>query len=348
MSDSPSPRLLSPDHGIDAAQDTYPDSVAAVFRGLQYAVHTEGPASMEHLRLAARTVDALDEVAEWADEGHSADPTACAWLSYLRWARAAGARPPAGSPVPPSREFDRDFPLLGAASRCTGNSFPALATGEFGEVARPIDPEAQSGEVLTRSIPYGLVPNLGWKALVPIVVDSAAITHGHAEAQTAAAGAALAVHASVRARETGADLHGVLNAVLAVCSTMTRPAPRTRALLTAASEITTPDGLFDADGALSRALGDSTDASSALALGLAATHVAEAEEATDGTLPSDVLERALELVSTHPATSPAARAVAAAVPAARWGTRAVPHEDDAETAEWDALARQWNGLWRPR
>ena len=347
MSASSSHPLLSPDHGIDAAPDTYSDSVTAVFRSLSYAVDADHPASREHLQLAARTVDALNEVAEWANTGHSADPTACAWLSYLRWARAAGAQPPARSPVPPTREFDRDFPLLSRASNVSGDSFPALASGEFGEVARPIDPEAQSGEVLTRSIPYGVIPNLGWKALVPIIVDSAAITHGHAEAQTAAAGAALAVHASVRARETGASLREVLNDVLDVCSGMTRPAPRTRALLTAASQVTTADGLLDADGALSRALGDGTDASSALALGLAAARITQHGETPGESPDSGVLTRAIDMIWRHPAGSPAARTVAAAVLAARWGTRVVPDTDSADTAEWDALARQWLERWRP-
>ena len=340
---SPSP-LLSPDHGIDAARGTYPGTVTAVFGSLAVAAAADdSPVSEEYVQLAARSADALNEVAEWANTGLPADPTACAWLSYLRWARAAGARPPASSPVPPTREFDRDFPELSRACAFSGDSFAALATGELGDVTRPIDPTAESGEVLARSIPYGLVPDLGWKALVPIIVDAAAITHGHAEAQTAAVGAALAIHASVRAQETDADFREVLTAVSAVCDGMTRPAPKTRALLRLVAHATGHTDLESADDALSRALGDGTAASSALALGLLAASTAQA---TAGAR-SDTVTRALEVVSAHPAASPGARSVAAAVCAARSGTQAVPTVTDPVGAELTELARQWNAHWRP-
>lgn len=339
---SPAP-LLSPDHGIDAARGAYPDTVTAVFGSLAIAAATDSPASEAYVQLAARSADALNEVAEWANTGLSADPTACAWLSYLRWARAAGARPPASSPVPPAREFDRDFPVLSRACGCSGDSFAALATGEFGEVARPIDPTAESGEVLARSIPYGLVPNLGWKALVPIIVDAAAITHGHAEAQTAAVGAALAIHASVRAQETDAGFGEVLTAVSEVCEGMTRPAPKTRALLHLVTQTTGRADLGSADGALSRALGDGTAASSGLALGLFAAGTAQA---ADGAR-SETVTQALEVVSAHPAASPGARSVAAAVCAARFGTQVVPTVTDPVGAELAELARRWSDRWRP-
>ena len=339
---SPSP-LLSPDHGVDAARGAYPDTVTAVFGSLAIAAATDSRVSEEYMQLAARSADALNEVAEWANTGLSADPTACAWLSYLRWARAAGARPPASSPVPPTREFDRDFPVLSRPCACSGDSFAALATGEFGEVARPIDPTSESGEVLARSIPYGLVPNLGWKTLVPIIVDAAAITHGHAEAQTAAVGAALAIHASVRAQETDADFREVLAAVIEVCEGMTRPAPKTRALLDWVTQATGHADLEPAEGPLSRALGDGTAASSALALGLFAAGTAQAAEGAR----SDIVTRALEVVSGHPAASPGARSVAAAVCAARWGTQALPTVTDPVGAELAELARQWSDRWCP-
>lgn len=345
MSDSTSPQLLSPDHGIAAAQDTYRDSVIAVFRSLAIAgPHPSGELG-EQIQLAARTADALNEVAEWANDGLSADPTACAWLSYLRWARASGARPPASSPVPPTRDFERDFPVLASPGTPHGDSFTALATGEFGEVARPIDPATNSAEVLTRSIPYGVLPNLGWKALVPLVVDAAAITHGDPEAQTAAVATALAIHASVRARESRADLAEVVTAVIEVCAGMTRPAPETNALLLA-SQVANPAALETADGAFSRAVADGTDATSALALGLAAVTIAQHDSA--GSEDSRAtMARALEVVDAHPAASVAARSVAAAVIAARWGTSSVPANDSPLVAELNELARQWCERWCP-
>lgn len=343
--------LLSPDHGIDPSSDDYRDSVSAVFRSLAVgSAATTGTfmdsAPDENLQLAARSADALNEVAEWANTGQSADPTACAWLSYLRWARSSGARPPESSPVPPSREFDVDFPVLGAPGSPVGDTFFALATGQFGEVSHPINPQTESNEVLARSVPYGLIPRLGWKALVPLVVDGAAITHGHAEAQTAAAATALAIHASVRARTVDASFDDVLLAVTDVVSGMTRPAPRTQALLARLGDITDETGL-SADTAFSRTLDDGATASSALALGLAAAAVAHREASATEVSPA-LMTRALELVSAHPAATPAARSVAAAVTAARWGDRSVAKAPDRVVTELGRLAEQWCDRWAPR
>ncbi|MDN5699222.1 MAG: ADP-ribosylglycohydrolase family protein [Kocuria sp.] len=346
MSDSSPSQLLSPDHGISTAAETYRGTVRAVFGSLDVATLAGGAGPGEAVQLAARAADALNEVAEWANDGLSADPTACAWLSYLRWARASGARPPANSPVPPTREFDDDFPVLSSPATPTGDSFTALATGEFGEVARPIDPATNGPEVLTRSIPYGLIPNFGWKALVPIVVDSAAITHGDPEAQTAAAATALAVHASARARETASSFQDVLAAVIDVSTGMTRPAPQTHALLRMVPQVTDPAALASDDGAFSRAVADGTTASSALALGLASVLVAQAQN--DGPEDSQgLMSRALNLVKTHSADSAPARSVAAAVIAARWGTSALPSGDTVLRGELETLAHQWLKRWCP-
>lgn len=344
MPDSPGIRLLSPDHGIDASSPAYQDSVCAVVTSLGRTANPARARVDEHMQLAARSIDALNEVAEWANDGQSTDPTACAWLSYLRWARAQGAHPPASSPTPPAREFDLDFPLLSGVARPEGDSFAALATGEFGEVARPVNPDAYSAEVLTRSIPYGLIPRVGWKALIPLVVDAAAITHG-VEAHTAAAATALAVHAGVLSRTTEGGVQDVLTEVHHVCAAMTRPAPRTRALLTLVAGPAQRRHLKSRDGSLSRALGTGTDAPSALALGLAAA--AHADDTEEPTTPRDTYHRALALVSAHPAASRAAAAVAGAVIAARWGTDAVPSDEAPLSRELDRLAQQWIRRWCP-
>ena len=56
-----------------------------------------------------------------------------------------------------------------------------------------------AGPVL-RSSPFGLLPHVGWRTLAPLAINGAALTHGHPEAQTAAAVQGFVVHAAVRAR----------------------------------------------------------------------------------------------------------------------------------------------------
>ena len=183
------PELLARDQGLDAKLDRYPDLVRGVVLAPWIAAGTDRPD--QATQLAARTVAALDEVAGWANDGQSADPTACAWLSYLRWAVTNGAQLPDHAPHPPSDDLDRHHPVLAAPGEHAGDSFDALATGSLGEVVRPVLPAADSPEVLARTAPYGMVPTIGWKTLVALAVDSAAITHGSPEAQTAAVGLSL-------------------------------------------------------------------------------------------------------------------------------------------------------------
>lgn len=334
--------LLSPGRGLRADDARYPDTVTAVLWAAAHAVDPSGRVAHEHVQLAARTADALDEVAQWAAEGQAADPTACVWLSYLRWARGQGARLPSDAPVLVSRDFDRDFTVLTAPAPHPGDSFAALVTGRLGEVTRPVAPNATSSEVVSRSIAYGVVPNVGWQALVPLVIDAAAITHGDPEAQVSAAGAALAVHASVRARRSGDGMPRVVAEVTDVLREVTRPAPRTVALLEAVAEASAhgPAAVHDA---VTRAGTDDT-APSALALGLAGAVRADAVHT--GTS-AGAADRALRAVADHPGAAPAARVVAAAVTAAHRGTAALPAVTGPAFTELADLARRWAGHWCP-
>ena len=328
------PELLEQDRGLDAAASWYPSLVRSVFLAPWRATAAEQPG--EATQLFARTAGALNAVAHWANDGQAADPTACAWLAYLRWAARNGAKLPGDAPHPPADDLDRDFPLLAAPGEHAGDSFTALSTGHLGEVTRPVLPLADSAEVLVRTVPYALVPNIGWKSLVALAVDSAAITHGSAEAQTAAVGAALAVHAAARARDSGASLQDVVEETGRVVALMTRPAPLTRELLDLCADRSARDSLFDGmtepAGAFARAVGDGTAASSALALGLAAALGAEDAPHADGA-GNDVAQRALALLSGHPAANDAARTVAVGVAAARWGLGDAAHSEDIEESD---------------
>ena len=328
------PELLEQDRGLDAAASWYPSLVRSVFLAPWRATAAEQPG--EATQLFARTAGALNAVAHWANDGQAADPTACAWLAYLRWAARNGAKLPGDAPHPPADDLDRDFPLLAAPGEHAGDSFTALSTGHLGEVTRPVLPLADSAEVLVRTVPYALVPNIGWKSLVALAVDSAAITHGSAEAQTAAVGAALAVHAAARARDSGASLQDVLEETGRVVALMTRPAPLTRELLDLCADRSARDSLFDGmtepASAFARAVGDGTAASSALALGLAAALSAEDAPHANGA-GDDVAQRALALLSGHPAANDAARTVAVSVAAARWGLDDAAHSEDIEESD---------------
>ncbi|RKQ36636.1 ADP-ribosylglycohydrolase family protein [Kocuria tytonis] len=362
MTSVPEPELLDRDRGLDASAADYPIFVRSVVLA-PWSVQPRAGAG-EATQLAARTVNALNEVARWANDGQAADPTACAWLSYLRWAVANGAHLFDDAPHPPADDFDRDFPLLARPGEHAGDSFTALATGRLGEVARPVLPLGGSPEVLARTAPYGLLPNIGWKSLVALAVDSAAITHGSAEAQTAAAGMALAVHAAFRARDTGAALGHVVAETRRVCALMTRPAPVTRDLLARCCDARSRDALLDT----STTPEGQHAASHALALGFAAVlHAADEHPGHPAGSGDGIASRALVALPRESATLEAARTVALTVAAARWGLDAASdapatdpvaasektRADTTATGERDVraelliLAREWNARWRP-
>ena len=345
------PELLARDQGLDATSHRYPDLVRGVVLAPWIAAGTDRPD--QATQLAARTVAALDEVAGWANDGQSADPTACAWLSYLRWAVTNGAQLPDDAPHPPSDDLDRHHPVLAAPGEHSGDSFDALATGSLGEVVRPVLPAADSPEVLARTAPYGMVPTIGWKTLVALAVDSAAITHGSPETQTAAVGMALAVHAAARAAETGATVKDVLAETARVCAVVTRPAPRTLELL---AQCTEPDSRRELLAAApDLAVRGEHAASTALALGLAAlADAASSQSPASATPGDDAARRASAALPGDTPVHTAARAVATTVAAAMWGLSgtdpAAPEAPgtsarDATRADLLALAAEWISRW---
>ncbi|WP_290500449.1 ADP-ribosylglycohydrolase family protein [Kocuria sp. UBA5001] len=362
MTSPGTPELLDRDHGLDPSSSDYPNAVRSVLLAPWAA---RGPAAgNEAVQLSARSVGALNEVARWANDGQSADPTACAWLAYLRWAVANGAQLPSDAPRPPTDILDRDFPALSAAGPHEGDSFTALATGRLGEVVRPVLPDAQSPEVLARTAPYGLIPNVGWKSLIVLALDSAAITHGSPEAQTAATALVLTVHAAIRARSSDASLAEVLAETARVSSAITRAAPRTRDLLATLADADARAALWTgAPETLTGRLGTGDTATQALALGLAALlavedaasreFLASGDSARGGHAGSrvsggrawpssgdDVARNACALLTDRGVTSCAARQVVVVVAAARWGLAAArveaedaPRAGDQQAAE---------------
>ncbi|MFI7483204.1 ADP-ribosylglycohydrolase family protein [Kocuria sp. M1R5S2] len=332
--------LLRPDAGLDPTRPEYADSVRAALLGGalgdavgHLAASAAGPRVPDRwagdapvlrisadTQLALYTLDGLQEVVEWANDGQGADETACLWLAYLRWLRTQGEPHPAEAPRPLPRRIDDDESLH--AVRAPGSTvLRALRTGRMGEVERPLLPEAQDSGTLARSVPFGLLPHVGWRTIAPVAVNGAALTHGHPEAQTSAAVHGFVVHAAVQARLQGVR-HPVAAAVAAARQTaehLTRPVAETLARIDEAVAARTA-GVADEP---TRPLGEGRTAPETLAGGLRAALRAEAESPA-GADPAEVFRRAVEIAAAHGGDPEAAGAVAGAVVGAALGTAALP------------------------
>ncbi|MFI7584381.1 ADP-ribosylglycohydrolase family protein [Kocuria sp. M1N1S27] len=360
----PAPLLL-PDTGLDPGWPEYADSVRAALLGgalgdaLGSLARSDGrrPPAPSHgaesprgrretgdattvlrisgsTQLTLYTLDALQEVVEWANQGHAADETACLWLAYLRWLRARGGPHPAEAPRPLPRPIDEQE-ALHTAREPDDTALEALRTGRMGEVERPLLPEAKGCGTVPRSVPYGLLPHVGWRTLAPLAINGAAVTHGHPEAQTAAAVQGFVVHAAVRARREGVE-RPVAAAVAAARETagnLTRPVAETLERLGDAVRAAEQETLDPED--LTRLLGAGRSAPEALAIGLCAALAAEAGD-PHGRDPQTVFRRAVALATGHDGA--AAGAVAGAVTGAALGTAALPPEWTARLDARDAVA----------
>ncbi|MEX5294346.1 ADP-ribosylglycohydrolase family protein [Kocuria sp. CPCC 205268] len=361
--------LLSPDAGLDPRRDGYADSVHAVLLGGalgdalgvpevpapgagagQGGAHAptgrgdDGPAAPLRITAAAQltlyTLDGLQEVVEWAHQGHSADETACLWLAYLRWLRTQDEPDPAEAPRPLPRPIDDDR-LLHAVRDPDTTVLEALRSGRMGEVERPVQPDALGPGAVLRSAPFGLLPHVGWRTLAPLAVNGAALTHGHPEAQTAAAVHGFVVHAAVRARQEGAarPVAEAVAAARAAAEHLTRPVAGTVARI---DDVVRAAGhRVPATGASPRTEGTGPTAPEVLAGGLGAALRAEAELAGSPD-PQAVFRRAVALGTEDPGHG--AGAVAGAVTGAALGTAALPPPWCARLDARDAVsraARRW-------
>ncbi|GGG57338.1 hypothetical protein GCM10011374_20200 [Kocuria dechangensis] len=354
--------LLQPDTGLDPSWPEYADSVRAALLGgavgdavgyrVEFVRHPElaerfgadglagldtgsdavprdgngGPVPVlrisDDTQMALYTLDALQEVVEWANNGQAADETACLWLAYLRWLDTQGVPHPAEAPRPLPRWIDAREVLH--ARREPGNAvLTALRSGRMGEVERPILPDAKGCGTVMRSAPFGLLPHVGWRTLAPLAINGAALTHGHPEAQSSAAVYGFVVHAAIRARREGVE-RPVAAAVAAARETaehLTRPVAETLGLLDAAVRAAGTEALAPQD--LARLLGEGWTAPEALAIGLYAALRAEEEDPAPQD-PEAVFRRGVGLAVAHDGDSDSTGTVAGAVLAAALGSAAVP------------------------
>ncbi|MFC4905357.1 ADP-ribosylglycohydrolase family protein [Kocuria oceani] len=352
--------LLRPDAGHDPARPEYADSVRAALLGgalgdaIGYRAGADAP-SAEHpdpdggagrllvsddTQLTLYTLDALLEVVEWANDGQPADETACLWLAYLRWLRTQGVPHPSEAPRPLPRRLD-EHEVLHAVRDPAGTVLEALRSGRMGEVERPLLPDAEDAAAVLRSAPFGLLPHVGWRTLAPLAINGAALTHGHPEAQSAAAVYGFTVHAAVRARREG-TARPVAAAVAAARETaahLTRPVDETLARLDDA--VRAAGGPTPAPGALPDGrpadLGAEPTAPVVLAAGLRAALRAEAEDPAAAD-PQAVFRRAVGLGTASGVAPEAAASIAGAVTGAALGTAALPPEWLAQLDARDAVA----------
>lgn len=321
---------LTADTAGDITENITGAAAARVPSGLRITADTQ---------LALYAMDGLLEAIEWTAQGEGADETACQWLAGLRWLRTQDVTWPQDAPSPLPRWLDQ-AELLHADHGEQGETLEALRTGRMGEVARPVLPLAEDRGPVLRSIPFGLLP-VGWRSMAPLTIDAAAVTHGEAEAQSAATGTALILQAVVVAAGRGRarPVAEGARAGLEVLAQLTRPAQRTRRLLELALDAADAAGADDGGTDRSRPpaeLGEGATASQTLALGVWAAVVAQDEaaarvasggagEAGEAGAGSGALRTAIRLARGAAGDRPRSPApLAAALVAASGGMGALP------------------------
>lgn len=145
-----------------------------------------GSAFADATQLTLYTADGLTEALEWANDGVSADETACLWLAYLRWLGTQGEAPPSSAPAPPGRWIDRQD-VLHRRRHPDAATVRALRSGDMGTRQRPVERDDDGPGALKRSAPFGLVANVPPAMIEKLTLDAAAITHGNPSAQVPAA-----------------------------------------------------------------------------------------------------------------------------------------------------------------
>lgn len=235
-------------------------------------------------QLALYTVDGLVELIDWANAGVGADETASLWLAYLRWLRAQGFPAEPSAPVPAPRWIDGQAGLQHRRDPDPG-TVKALASGDMGTAARPVNTTAFSAAALVRCVPIGLIPHIGVDSVAALSRNAAALTHGHPGVPAAAAALGSMIH---RITHDGADLTGVLGATDRLLSDSAQAAETAEG---------TPHAAIDA--------------------------VLSAGE-TPGLTPADHFRAAMDLLAAHGPDPASAAALAGGILGARYGEECLP------------------------
>ncbi|AUI52979.1 ADP-ribosylglycohydrolase family protein [Arthrobacter crystallopoietes] len=274
-------------------------------------------------QLTLYTVDALVEALEWANGGTAADETALLWLAYLRWYAGQEGAFPESAPEPAPRWIDAQ-PVL-KQRRAPGKAcLSALATGDMGTLARPLNPQSKGCGSVMRSAPFGLLPFVTPETVYTFAVNGSALTHGHPAAHHGAAAFASLIRLLVH---ENADLAGAASAVLSRAEQETS-APELAARLRAAIDLAGQGAVAPAE--LTAALGEGWVAEEALAVALYAVLVTEGS-----TTPEEHFRSALAIAINHDGDSDSTGSIAGNILGAFYGEAALPPSwmDAAEARE---------------
>jgi ADP-ribosylglycohydrolase len=280
------------------------------------AVHDGGTLPIsDDTQLTLFVLDGLLEWIEWANEGSMADPTACVWLSCLRWYRTQQGRLPEGLPEPPARWLDEHDALR--VQRAPGTAcLSGLAEPEMGLPAKPHNPGSKGCGTVMRSAPYGMVPGLEDHMVVALARSGAVLTHGHPAAWTAAAAFGLVVSRLMAG-------HGVVPAVTDALDWLgTVPDDGgTAAALGAALETARS---ASAPTVLPAELGEGWVAEEALAIAVFAVLATAPEDEAEEAAPSTHFRSAISVAVNHGGDSDSTASLAGQLLGARYGTAVFP------------------------
>jgi ADP-ribosylglycohydrolase len=270
-------------------------------------------------------LDGLLDWIEWANEGSMADPSACVWLSCLRWYRTQEGTLPPGAPEPPSRWLDGHPELR--VRRAPGNAcLSGLAQPDMGLPAKPHNPGSKGCGTVMRSAPYGMVPGLEDEMVVSLARRGAVLTHGHPAAWTAAAAFGLMVSRLM----AGHGFAAAVNAALEWLQTVPDDGGTAGVLRTALEMAQDAQRADAVPAVLPAALGEGWVAEEALALAVyAVLSTSTASEA--GAAPSTHFRSALRLAINHDGDSDSTGSLAGQLLGARYGTAVFP---GAEAPRW--------------
>lgn len=192
--DFPQPQLSTQRYleAVKASLTALAQCDAAVCGGSIAASPTVG----DNTLLTLYTLDGINEVLEWNNEGAAADEIACIWLSLLRWLRTVHHINPDAAPFALDRPLDH---ALDVAPHSGPNTVieQALRTGEMQMIDKNINADSQDAGSLVRAVALGFLPVEDVQTVALLSARSTALTHGNHQIIFASVAVSLMVRAAL-------------------------------------------------------------------------------------------------------------------------------------------------------